>query len=750
MLKEGVCVALSDILSQGIDVHRCAAARALGAIGAPTSFETLIKALLDEDPDVRADAAEALSKLCDPRSADPLMQSLIGDPCCEVKLSAITTLVHLRHQDVVPWLRRIAVSRDEEIAWDDGEFYGGGWDDWLDVQIAAIRGLADLGAEDGVPEIVAALEDENSQEITSHVVSALLRLGKPGLTALEGLFSKGNTKLRRTIAAEIGGDTADAEIEKLRSRCLGDKSAEVRIAALIGLNQSDANDDRLEAFFDDKDADIRKKVLELAGTRHPEATRLCLDDPSPSVRTAAFTVIADSPQLFEREGFGQVLRAGIWDKATAAAKAVVAWARVAGEQALPDLEKFLNNASYPVVFRRGVIRALTCLDASATGPLAAAAADDDRQIRLDALTALAGKATATGTWPSAAGDVLLAALAGELVAAPVEEKSGESSPIDDEAEKASASRQALPDDAISKASEPDGVEAGRADGDEAGLRGNAGGSVSTLQTILSPQEDKGATNDNSPEVELTEQDRKFLEISKQRAIRKKKVALDAPVAPHNDVRRFAARLLGDIHNDAVVVPLVEALKDSDRDLRHAALESLTQVGDGLGGLPHETFEALTPIVADADIELRMLAVRAIGLVACECSSAVLHELIEDENPHVRLEALRALDSRGEISAGVKACLKDENTGVRLAAAKALAKHYGRDAIDALVDFAFFADGTHRSQASRLLAGIAPEQAAGRFMSVLADESQKRMWLVAIEALGELAPHFDLEQEHAAA
>jgi HEAT repeat protein len=128
----------------------------------------------------------------------------------------------------------------------------------------------------------------------------------------------------------------------------------------------------------------------------------------------------------------------------------------------------------------------------------------------------------------------------------------------------------------------------------------------------------------------------------------------------------------------------------------------------------------------------------------------LHELIEDENPHVRLEALRALDSRGEISAGVKACLKDENTGVRLAAAKALAKHYGRDAIDALVDFAFFADGTHRSQASRLLAGIAPEQAAGRFMSVLADESQKRMWLVAIEALGELAPHFDLEQEHAAA
>jgi HEAT repeat protein len=45
---------LSEILLEGVDVHRCAAARALGQIGDPQSADALQKALLDEDPDVRA------------------------------------------------------------------------------------------------------------------------------------------------------------------------------------------------------------------------------------------------------------------------------------------------------------------------------------------------------------------------------------------------------------------------------------------------------------------------------------------------------------------------------------------------------------------------------------------------------------------------------------------------------------------------------------------------------------------------
>ena len=47
-----------------IDVHRCLAAQASGRIGAAGgSSSRLIAALLDEDEDVRNDAAEALSNI---------------------------------------------------------------------------------------------------------------------------------------------------------------------------------------------------------------------------------------------------------------------------------------------------------------------------------------------------------------------------------------------------------------------------------------------------------------------------------------------------------------------------------------------------------------------------------------------------------------------------------------------------------------------------------------------------------------
>ena len=57
---DNVCQVLNQILSDGIDVHRCLAAKASGRIGAPAAVQPLIAALLDEDEDVRVDAAEAL------------------------------------------------------------------------------------------------------------------------------------------------------------------------------------------------------------------------------------------------------------------------------------------------------------------------------------------------------------------------------------------------------------------------------------------------------------------------------------------------------------------------------------------------------------------------------------------------------------------------------------------------------------------------------------------------------------------
>ena len=144
-MRDEVCRVLSGILGAGVDVHRCIAAQALGRIGGEGAVQSLIAALLDEDEDVRTDAAEALSNLADPRAGQQILENLLGDPCAEVKLAAIETLAKLGEAQVIPWLRRMVKGRDEEIVWDEDEFYSSGWDDWVDIQVKAINGLAERG-----------------------------------------------------------------------------------------------------------------------------------------------------------------------------------------------------------------------------------------------------------------------------------------------------------------------------------------------------------------------------------------------------------------------------------------------------------------------------------------------------------------------------------------------------------------------------------------------------------------------------
>ena len=96
-----VCQSLGKVLNDGIDVHRCQAAKALGRIGASAAVQPLIKALLDEDEDVRTDAAEALLELADPEAGKQLFENLLGDPCTEVKLAAIRTLAKLQDKQIL-------------------------------------------------------------------------------------------------------------------------------------------------------------------------------------------------------------------------------------------------------------------------------------------------------------------------------------------------------------------------------------------------------------------------------------------------------------------------------------------------------------------------------------------------------------------------------------------------------------------------------------------------------------------------
>ena len=192
---------LCDILLSGIDIHRVLAAQALGHIGGEDAIDALIKALLDEDEDVRTDAATALVRLKDPRSNIQLLENLIGDPCPEVKLAAMTALAASGNEEVKPWLLRIFAGRDEEIYWDEDEFFATGWDDWADMQLNAMNALADLGVEEAVPVIVSTINDNEAQDISDTAMKALSRIGSTGLKALASYCDNKDERLRRLAAS---------------------------------------------------------------------------------------------------------------------------------------------------------------------------------------------------------------------------------------------------------------------------------------------------------------------------------------------------------------------------------------------------------------------------------------------------------------------------------------------------------------------------------------------------------------------
>jgi HEAT repeat protein len=157
----------------------------------------------------------------------------------------------------------------------------------------------------------------------------------------------------------------------------------------------------------------------------------------------------------------------------------------------------------------------------------------------------------------------------------------------------------------------------------------------------------------------------------------------------------------------------------------------------LGTLPKAGLEPLLGCIAGKNADQRRLAVRALGWLDSEGVDLTLQGLLSDDDPHIRLEAVRALDLCAVADDRILACLKDEYSGVRLAAASALARHRGPGVVGPLVEFAFADDGMYRREAGRLLGAFAREPAAGKFLGILDDNSLKRHWLVAIEALAEM-------------
>ncbi len=712
---------LSNMLSDGIDIHRCVAATAIAKLNQPKSFEVLEKGLIDEDEDVRSDVVDALVMIEDPSSAKAVMENFLGDPCPEVKLAAIDLLAAVNHQPIIPYLLKLVTGTSEDINWDNSGYYATGWDDMLEIQVSAINALAKMKVVEAVPEIIKALNDEFGQNVSHIAIPALGQLGGEGLDALESLYKQGDAQLRRRICQNLSIGSGNDATEKLNvflARCLKDKDGSVRYVALEKVIEANIDDNRIVAFYDDKDADVRQLVVETIGAKVPAKINDMLSDPSPMVRQAAFRAISAAPEKFEKEGFSEVVRQAIVGVPEVAGDASIAWAALIGEPSAESLGSALQNPNQPLGFRMGLIEALTLLDDAGFPYLAEAAGDENRQVRVSALTALAEIAKET-SWPNNASETLLAALAGDLVEEPEE--------VENENEETEVAQQPSQADKIEPAEE--------AEQDAPVIEKAA---VSTLDQMMNhgiQTEVAPDIEEDEEEVELSNEDERFIEISKMRAMKKGKVSLDVKVAPHQDVRQFAARLLGDFDEKGLTEKLIEAIENGNDELKQSGLDSLSIIGQARGKLKKRLFKVIALETEHPDRGIRMAATRCLGFISGDDVIERLHDMRSDKDVHVRLEAYRALGLKKDQVATMLDALKDEYSGVRSVGLKALAAK--RLEMDALVEVTFKFDGMHRNDVVGLLKQWNAQEAAEKYLTILQTESRKRDWLVAIQAIGDL-------------
>ena len=195
-------------------------------------------------------------------------------------------------------------------------------------------------------------------------------------------------------------------------------------------------------------------------------------------------------------------------------------------------------------------------------------------------------------------------------------------------------------------------------------------------------------------------------------------------------RAAAAATLGDMGSPEAVPALLDALGDSERDVRAAATRSLALLGAAVAveaiveelannrvqravggwalmkiGTPALT--RLRGLLRHEDANVRAVAAELIGLIGEASDSPELIELLRDPSAEVRAKSAHALGrlGAGEAAAMLRGALGDRIFFVRAAAARALGQIGDRPSVPALV---------HQAQTDRFEAA----QAAARALAEL--------------------------------
>ena len=182
----------------------------------------------------------------------------------------------------------------------------------------------------------------------------------------------------------------------------------------------------------------------------------------------------------------------------------------------------------------------------------------------------------------------------------------------------------------------------------------------------------------------------------------------------------------------LIAALTAALKDTDKEVREAAMQALVQLRDPA------IYEPLVQALKDASADVRESAVH--GLMQLHDRRAVdpLLTMLKDSNPGVREGAVHALGQLRDPRAvdGLITALKDENPSVREQAAFALGQLRDPRGVDPLIEVLKDQNPSVREQAAFALGQLRDKRAAAA-LNALVKDANADVREQAVFALGQI-------------
>ncbi|MES0371176.1 MAG: HEAT repeat domain-containing protein [Mariprofundaceae bacterium] len=747
-MKQQAVDAIIKALNTGDEVVRCASAQALGLIGDKEAVPSLMDHAMDMDVDVAMDAIEALGLIGDQESLPLLIEGLNKADDPDLRINAADAIGRLGGEDAVDALIH-ALTMDIDTQDEDG------WEFSWDINMKAVDGLGRIGDERAVEPMVIMLDDENAIDDEARISASICFCGEKGVQAIvKRLKEHENSRSRRRAAMALGGVDSDIARDALADALL-DEDADVRLYAARSLAASNngAYLVPLLMLLKDQDAEVRAEAVrlsaQLGGERATEKIRPLLNDEAPDVIKAACKVLGEMKDAESVEKLLSLITEGKYNVRIAAIEAIGV---ISDESAREPLLDALLGSNRNEFVRASIPAALlSMVNDDVLTAFRTAVGDDQQAVRGAAMMALKEINS-----PEAQ-EILLAALRGELLAEPevveaVEPEAADSDAVESESvESESVETEATAENSVDAGSEADEAEVLAASDDEATA------SPDESQEVASQEQEEeewtGSTldaieNDNTAALAFVENlNADFpvpdelqqyvtiaddnIKLSDERKRKGKRMA----IAPHQDVRMFAARALVGCRSEVVTDALLSCLDENEsQDLRREAIRSLGELGDP------RAVDELLPLLSDADRNLRFESIHALGKLGSDSARDGILEHLIDEDQLIRLAAVEVMSgfSGDEVVDALCRHLNSEiQTGIKYACAKSLAGIGDKRAVTNVVEATFMDGGDQCVEVGRVLRNFEPDVATSDLVAVLHDENRTDNHRAAVDALREI-------------